>query len=100
MTATMKPIQMVDLVGQYEKPGIADCAITRRGPISRVHQWPGGQDFEQELAAAWGEARDGCANGTDALEAAAVTLDLQPGDEVITPSFTFVACVEVVALPV
>jgi len=39
-----------------------------------------------------------CANGTDALQIALMSLDLQPGDEVITPSFTYVATTEVVAL--
>jgi dTDP-4-amino-4,6-dideoxygalactose transaminase len=39
-----------------------------------------------------------CANGTDALQVSMMALDLQPGDEVITVSFTFVATVEVIAL--
>lgn len=39
-----------------------------------------------------------CANGTDALQIALMSLDLSPGDEVIIPDFTFVATVEVVAL--
>jgi UDP-2-acetamido-2-deoxy-ribo-hexuluronate aminotransferase len=39
-----------------------------------------------------------CANGTDALQVAMMALDLKPGDEVITTSFTFVATVEVIAL--
>lgn len=39
-----------------------------------------------------------CANGTDALQIAMMALDLKPGDEVITPNFTFIATVEVIAL--
>jgi dTDP-4-amino-4,6-dideoxygalactose transaminase len=39
-----------------------------------------------------------CANGTDALQIAMMALDLQPGDEIITPSFTFIATAEVMAL--
>ena len=39
-----------------------------------------------------------CANGTDALQIAMMALGLQPGDEVITPSFTFIATAEVIAL--
>ena len=39
-----------------------------------------------------------CANGTDALQIALMTLDLQPGDEVIVPAFTYVAAAEVIAL--
>ena len=37
-------------------------------------------------------------NGTDALQIALMSLGLQPGDEVITPTFTFIATAEVVAL--
>ena len=39
-----------------------------------------------------------CANGTDALQISLMALGLEPGDEVITPSFTYVATTEVVAL--
>jgi len=39
-----------------------------------------------------------CANGTDALQIALMGLGLQPGDEVITPSFTYIATTEVIAL--
>jgi dTDP-4-amino-4,6-dideoxygalactose transaminase len=39
-----------------------------------------------------------CANGTDALQIALMSLDLDPGDEIIVPAFTFIASVEVIAL--
>ena len=39
-----------------------------------------------------------CANGTDALQIAMMALGLQPGDEIITPSFTYIATVEAAAL--
>ena len=39
-----------------------------------------------------------CANGTDSLQIAMMALGLEPGDEIITPSFTYIATVEVVAL--
>ncbi len=39
-----------------------------------------------------------CANGTDALQIAMMALDLKPGDEVIVPSFTYVATAEVIGL--
>ena len=39
-----------------------------------------------------------CANGTDALQIAMMGLGLKPGDEVITPSFTYIATTEVIGL--
>lgn len=39
-----------------------------------------------------------CANGTDALQIALMALDFKPGDEVIVPSFTYVATAEVIGL--
>ena len=39
-----------------------------------------------------------CANGTDALQLALMALGLKPGDEVIVPTFTYVATAEVIAL--
>ncbi|MQA57534.1 DegT/DnrJ/EryC1/StrS family aminotransferase [Pseudomonas piscis] len=39
-----------------------------------------------------------CANGTDALQIALMALGVAPGDEVITPGFTYIATAETVAL--
>jgi dTDP-4-amino-4,6-dideoxygalactose transaminase len=39
-----------------------------------------------------------CANGTDALQIALMALELQTGDEVIVPAFTYAATAEVIAL--
>lgn len=39
-----------------------------------------------------------CANGTDALQIALMALNIGPGDEVITPGFTYIATAETVAL--
>lgn len=39
-----------------------------------------------------------CGNGTDALQIALMALELEPGDEIITSTFTFIATAEVIAL--
>jgi dTDP-4-amino-4,6-dideoxygalactose transaminase len=57
------------------------------------------QEFSEALAAYVGVKHAiPCANGTDALQIAMMALGLRPGDEVITPSFTYIATTEVVAL--
>ncbi len=96
----MRPIQMVDLVGQYQKikPEV-DTALQRVIDTTAFINGPEVKEFEKELGAYLGAKHViGCANGTDALQIAMMALDLKPGDEVITASFTFVATVEVVAL--
>jgi len=96
----MKPIQMVDLVGQYQQiKAEVDVALQRVIDSTAFINGPEVKEFEKELGAYLGVKHViGCANGTDALQIAMMALGLQPGDEVITPSFTFVATVEVVAL--
>lgn len=55
--------------------------------------------FEQNLAKYLGVKHViSCGNGTDALQLALMSLDLSPGDEIITTDFTFIATVEVIAL--
>ncbi len=57
------------------------------------------QDFAKNLSAYLNIGNTiTCGNGTDALQIAMMGLGLQPGDEVITPSFTYIATVEVIAL--
>jgi dTDP-4-amino-4,6-dideoxygalactose transaminase len=96
----MDTIQMVDLKRQYQKIKTeVDAAIQN---VIDNAAFIGGPDVAQlstELAAYLGVKHViPCANGTDALQIALMALDLQPGDEVITPSFTYIATVEVVAL--
>jgi UDP-2-acetamido-2-deoxy-ribo-hexuluronate aminotransferase len=96
----MQNIQMVDLKRQYEKIKTeVDAGIQNVINTTAFINGPDVNSFAKELA----EYLDikhviPCANGTDALQIALMALDLQPGDEVITPSFTYVATVEVVAL--
>jgi dTDP-4-amino-4,6-dideoxygalactose transaminase len=57
------------------------------------------QDFALQLSSYLGVKHViPCANGTDALQIAMMALGLEPGDEVITPSFTYIATTEVIAL--
>lgn len=91
---------MVDLISQYEKikPEV-DQAIQNVISKAQFIKGPDVQEFEKELAAYLGVKHViACANGTDALQIALMALGLKPGDEVITPSFTYIATVEVVAL--
>ncbi|MBO9684498.1 MAG: DegT/DnrJ/EryC1/StrS family aminotransferase [Flavisolibacter sp.] len=96
----MRPIQMVDLKQQYQhiKPEI-DAAISQVIETAAFINGPQVQNFATALEK-YNEVKHviPCANGTDALQIALMALDLQPGDEVITPSFTFIATTEVVAL--
>src|SRR6266568_124464 len=96
----MQPIQMVDLKKQYAHikeavdKGIHDVldssAFINGKPV---------QEFADGLAEYLGVKHViPCANGTDALQIAMMALDLQPGNEIITPSFTYIATTEVIAL--
>ncbi len=96
----MRKIQMVDTKNQYlaikeEVDGaiqeVLDSAAYINGkPV---------KDFAQNLSTYLGvDHVIPCANGTDALQIAMMALDLKPGDEIITPSFTYIATTEVVAL--
>jgi dTDP-4-amino-4,6-dideoxygalactose transaminase len=96
----MKKIQMVDLVSQYEKikPAI-DSAILDVIQNAQFINGPEVIAFQEELEQYLGVKHViPCANGTDALQIAMMALDLKPGDEVITPSFTYIATTEVIAL--
>ena len=96
----MRPIQMVDLKGQYTKIKLeVDQAIREVLETTSFINGKQVTDFSRNLASYLGiEHVIPCANGTDALQIAMMGLGLQPGDEVITPSFTYIATTEVVAL--
>lgn len=96
----MRPLQMVDLKQQYQKlkPEI-DAAVLGVLETAAFINGPAVQRFSNALAAYNGVKHViPCANGTDALQIAMMALDLQPGDEIITPSFTYIATTEVMAL--
>jgi len=96
----MRPIQMVDLKSQYHKiKAEIDNAVLDVLESSAFINGKQVQEFADALSAYLGIKHVvPCANGTDALQIAMMALGLQPGDEVITPSFTYVATTEVVAL--
>jgi dTDP-4-amino-4,6-dideoxygalactose transaminase len=99
------PIHMVDLKGQYahiqKDIDQAVLDVIRSGAFI---QGPAVKGFTKALSDWLGSTEADpvhvvpCANGTDALQAALMALGLQPGDEVITPSFTYIATVEVIQL--
>lgn len=96
----MRPLQMVDTKTQYHKiKKEVDDAVTE---VMESSMFIGGKvvnEFAANLAAYHGSKHCiTCANGTDALQIAMMALGLKPGDEVITPSFTYIATVEVAAL--
>lgn len=96
----MRPIQMVDLKQQYHKIKTEiDNAVINVLESSAFINGPQVNSFAKALADYHSIKHViPCANGTDALQIAMMALDLQSGDEVITPSFTFIATTEVVAL--
>ena len=93
-------IQMVDLHGQYLRfkeeideamQAVIDSCAFINGP--QVKSFAGHlADYLQVPYVI------PCGNGTDALQIALMALELQPGDEVILPAFTYIAAAEVVAL--
>ncbi len=96
----MRPIQMVDLLGQYDKmQAEVDKAIIDVVRSSAYINGPEVKGFQKDLEDYLNvEHVIPCANGTDALQLCMMALGLEPGDEVITASFTYVATAEVIAL--
>ena len=96
----MRPVQMVDLKQQYHKiKNEVDKAVLDVLESSVFIGGPQVNSFAKNLSRYLGVKHViPCANGTDALQISMMALDLMPGDEVITPSFTYVATTEVIAL--
>jgi dTDP-4-amino-4,6-dideoxygalactose transaminase len=91
---------MVNLFGQYlhirEEIDAAIQAVIRDSVFIKGKAV---QDFAAALSSYLNVKHTiPCANGTDALQIALMALDLEPGDEVIVPAFTFVSTAEVVRL--
>ncbi len=96
----MRPIQMVDTRTQYRniKEEVDQAVLSVMESSAFINGKPV-QDFAANLSNYLGVKHTiPCANGTDALQIAMMALGLQPGDEVITPSFTYIATTEVIAL--
>ena len=96
----MQTIRMVDLKGQYARLKTEiDAAIQEAIDSTAFINGPEVHKFRDELA----EFLDvehviPCGNGTDALQVALMALGLEPGDEVITSPFSFIASIEVIKL--
>jgi UDP-2-acetamido-2-deoxy-ribo-hexuluronate aminotransferase len=99
-TTSQKPLQMVDLHGQYlHVAEEINEAIQSVINDTAFINGPAVKEFAASLA---NYTRAGhvipCGNGTDALQLAMMALQLKAGDEVIVPTWTYVATVEVIAL--
>ena len=96
----MDTIRMVDLHRQYEAIK-EDINRSIQDVLETTNFIQGNQvkKFEKNLGC-WLGAKHvvSCANGTDSLQLAFMALGLQPGDEVIVPTFTYVATAEVLVL--
>ena len=96
----MKKIEMVDLKGQYEhiKEQVNQSIIETIESTMFING-PRVKGFQNHLEKYLGAKHViPCANGTDALQIALMSLGLRPGDEVITTDFTFASTVEVISL--
>jgi UDP-2-acetamido-2-deoxy-ribo-hexuluronate aminotransferase len=93
-------MEFIDLKSQYQrlKPQI-DAAIQRVLDHGQYILGPEVAELEEKLVAYTGAKYCiSVANGTDALQIALMALGVGPGDEVITPGFTYIATAETVAL--
>ena len=95
-----KTYPLIDLDAQYLKiKREIDDAIDSVVQSKKFINGPEVQAFSQELSSFLDvNFVIPCANGTDALQIALMSLDLKPGDEVITTPFTFISTVEVITI--
>ncbi len=93
-------IEFVDLKAQQARiKDKIDAGIQRVLAHGRYIQGPEVAELEERLATYTGSKYCiSVANGTDALQVAQMALGIGPGDEVITPGFTYIATAETVAL--
>ena len=93
-------IQMVDLKSQYQNIMTEiNAAILKVIENGQFIKGPDVKIFEDNLKSYLNVKHViSCANGTDALQIAMMTLDLKPGDEIIVPVFTYIATAEVIGL--
>ena len=91
---------MVDLKSQYlHIKNDVDKAISKVIDSSQFINGDEVKSFQKELASYMDVKHViTCGNGTDALQISMMALGLKPGDEVITPSFTYIATTEVIGL--
>ena len=96
----MKNINMVDLMGQYSKiKNEIDKNIISSIESGRFVNGPIVKEFSENLSDYLNVKNViPCANGTDALQIAFMALDLKPGDEIICPSWTYIATAEAAAI--
>ena len=93
-------IDFIDLKTQQARvKGQIDLGIARVLAHGQYILGPEVAELEEKLAAYTGARHCiAVANGTDALQIAQMALGIGPGDEVITPGFTYIATAETVAL--
>ncbi|MGY0556049.1 DegT/DnrJ/EryC1/StrS family aminotransferase [Vreelandella sp. 2A-K22] len=93
-------MQFIDLAAQQERiKDKIDANIQKVLAHGNYILGPEVSELEDKLAAFTGAKYCiTCANGTDALQIAQMALGIGPGDEVITPGFTYIATAETVAL--
>ena len=96
----MKKINMVDLNGQYRKiRWQVNREIKKVIKSSSFINGPSVKEFQSNLENYLGVRHViPCANGTDALQVALMSLNLKKGDEVITTNFSFASTIEVILL--